>query len=33
MDMITAFFWGIRGSEGQTIVRVATESSYELVQF
>ena len=33
MDMITAFFWEIRGSEWQMIVHVATESSYELVQF
>ena len=33
MDMITAFFWGIRGSEGEIIVHVATESSYEFVQF
>ena len=32
-DMITAFFRGIRGSEGEMIVHVATESSYELVQF
>ena len=33
MDMITAFFWKIRGSEGKMIVHVATESDYELVQF
>ena len=32
-DMITAFFWRIRGSEGEMVVHVATESSYELVQF
>ena len=32
-DMITAFFRAIRGSEGEMIVHVATESSYELVQF
>lgn len=33
MDMLTAFFRGIRGSEGWMIVHVATESGYELVQF
>ena len=33
MDMITAFFWGIRGSEGEMIVHVATKDRYELVQF
>ena len=33
MDMITAFFWRIRGSEGQMIVHVATRVRYELVQF
>ena len=33
MDMITAFFWGIRGSEGDRIVHVATNVRYELVQF
>ena len=32
-DMITAFFWGIRGSERQMIVHVATRVRYELVQF
>ena len=32
-DMITAFFWEIRGSEGQMIVHVATKVRYELVQF
>ena len=32
-DMITAFFWEIRGSEGQMIVHVATRERYELVQF
>ena len=32
-NMITAFFWGIRGSEGQMIVHVATKMEYELVQF
>ena len=32
-DMITAFFWGIRGSEGQMIIHVATRERYELVQF
>ena len=32
-DMITAFFWGIRGSEGKMIVHVATKMEYELVQF
>ena len=33
MDMITAFFWRIRGSEGEMIVHIAPESDYELVQF
>ena len=33
MDMITAFFWRIRGSEGEMIVHVATRKWYELVQF
>lgn len=33
MDMITAFFWRIRGSEGEMIVHVATRARYELVQF
>ena len=32
-DMITAFFWEIRGSEWQMIVHVATRKWYELVQF
>jgi len=32
-DMITAFFRGIRGSEGKRIVHVATKAGYELVQF
>ena len=32
-DMITAFFWGIRGGEGKMIVHVATKMEYELVQF
>lgn len=32
-DMITAFFWGIRGGEGKRIVHVATRGRYELVQF
>lgn len=32
-DMITAFFWEIRGSEGEIIVHVATKMKYELVQF
>ena len=32
-DMITAFFWRIRGSEGEMIVHVATRARYELVQF
>lgn len=31
--MIIAFFWRIRGSEGEMFVHVATESDYELVQF
>lgn len=33
LDMITAFFRGIRGSEGKMIVHVATSGRYELVQF
>lgn len=33
MDMITAFFWRIRGSEGQMIVHVAIKGRYKLVQF
>ncbi|MFQ7020587.1 MAG: hypothetical protein ACLRRP_03060 [Blautia faecis] len=33
LDMITAFFRGIRGSEGWMIVHVATRERYELVQF
>ena len=33
MDMITAFFWRIRGSEGEMIVHVETRARYELVQF
>ena len=33
LDMITAFFWGIRGSEGEMIVHVATRGRNELVQF
>ena len=33
MDMITAFFWKIRGNEGKMIVHVATRGWYELVQF
>jgi len=33
MGMITAFFRGIRGSEGYMIVHVATRGRYELVQF
>ena len=33
MDMITAFSWGIRGSEGEMIVHAATRVRYELVQF
>ena len=33
LDMITVFFWRIRGSEGKMIVRVATRVRYELVQF
>ena len=32
-DMITAFFRGIRGGEGEMIVHVATRGRYELVQF
>ena len=31
--MITAFFWRIRGSEGQMIVYVATKVRCEFVQF
>ena len=31
--MITAFFWRIRGSEGQMIVYVAIKKKYELVHF
>ena len=31
-DMITAFFWGIRGSEGWMIVHVVTKKQYKLVQ-
>lgn len=31
MDMITAFFWKIRGSEGKMIVHIATRKWYELV--
>ena len=31
-DMITAFFRGIRGSEGEMIVHVATWGGYEFVQ-
>jgi len=31
LDRITAFFRGIRGSEGWMIVHVATGSDYELV--
>ena len=33
MDMITAFFWRIRGSEGEMIVYVATRERHELVHF
>ena len=33
MDMITAFFWGIRGRRGEMIVHVATRKWHELVQF
>ena len=33
MDMITAFFWRIRGSDGQMIVYVATRERHELVHF
>ena len=29
MDMITAFFWGIRGSEGEMIIHVATRGRDE----
>ena len=32
-DMITAFFRGIRGSEGKMIIHVAIRGRYELVQF
>ena len=32
-DMITAFFRGIRGGEGEMIVHVATRGRDELVQF
>ena len=32
-DMITAFFWKIRGSEGEMIVHIATKMEYELAQF
>ena len=31
--MIIAFFWRIRGSEGQMIVHVATKMRCELVRF
>ena len=33
MDMITAFFREIRGSEWQMIVHVATKKRYVFVQF
>ena len=33
LNMIIAFFWRIRGSEGERIVHVATKAEYELVQF
>ena len=33
MDMITAFFWRIRDSEGEMVVHIATKMVYELVQF
>ena len=33
LDMITAFFWRIRGGEGKIVVHVATRVRYELVQF
>ena len=32
-DMITAFFRGIGGSEGEMIVHAAIKIRYELVQF
>ena len=32
MDVITVFFWRIRGSEGEMIVHVATWGEYEFVQ-
>lgn len=32
-DMITTFFWRIRGSEGEMIVHVATREKHELVHF
>ena len=32
-DMLTAFFWRIRGGEGWMIVHVATRGRCELVQF
>ena len=32
-DMITAFFWGIRGGKGEMIVYVATGGRCELVEF
>lgn len=31
LDMIIAFFWEIRGSEGKMIVHIATRARYELV--
>ena len=31
--MIAAFFWRIRGNEGEMIVHVATRGRHELVQF
>lgn len=31
--MITAFFWRIRGSEGEMIVHVVTKKHYAVVQF
>lgn len=33
LNMIIAFFWRIRGSEGERIVHVATDGRDELVQF
>ena len=33
MDMITAFFWRIRGGDGTMIVHAATKMGYELVRF